>query len=71
MVMEARFKAISAMRNIHLSAKRSPTQLISKCTLFNGIDQRSSELQGFCSLLRLIRAFLGNDAHTAITSTAI
>lgn len=43
----------------------------SKCTLFNGIDQRSSKLRGFCSLLRLIHAFLGNDAHTAITAAAV
>lgn len=51
--------------------RRSRTQRGSKCTLFNGIDQRSSELRGFCSLLRLIHAFLGNDAHTAITAAAV
>lgn len=71
MVMEAQFKAISAIRNIHLSAgalKRSAAQS-AHClmVLINGLASSG----GFCSLLHLIHAFLGNDAQTAIIAAAV
>lgn len=70
MVIEAQFKVISAMKNIHLWPCRAG-RCRQKCTLFNGIDQGLVSSRVRSHYGRLIHGFLGNDAHRAITQNAI